>query len=69
MIEELVKDEVGDVVHKFEGKPHNNMIGALTSMILKHWCGLKTEILKKNAMVLMNLKCNKMSRHEYFHRD
>ena len=69
MVEEVVKDEVGDVVHTFEGKPRNNMIGVLTFMILEHWCGLDTEISNKHAMILMNLKCKKMSQYEYFHRD
>ena len=45
------------------------MIGALTSFILEHWCGATVEIANKHEMILMNLKCRKMSQYEDFHRD
>ena len=38
-------------------------------MILEHWCGSETEIADKNEVILMNLKCHKMSQYEDFHRD
>lgn len=61
MEKELLKDEAGDIIHNIDGTPQNNMIGALTSMILEHWCSSETEIANKHEIILMNLKCNKMS--------
>lgn len=61
MQDELLKDEAGDIIHNPDGTTQNNMIGALTSMILEHWCGSKIEIADKHEVILMNLKCNKMS--------
>jgi len=69
MAEEIVKDVVGDIVYNEDGNPQNNMIGALTSFILEHMCGAETEISGKHSLVLMNLKCKKMSQYEDFHRD
>ena len=56
---EVLKDENGDVIHNPDGSTIINMIGALTSMILEHWCGSETEIADKNEVILMNLKCQK----------
>lgn len=42
MEEEVLKDEKGDVIHNSDGSVIINMIGALTSMILEHWCGSET---------------------------
>lgn len=58
---EVLKDETGDVNHNPDGTTISNMIGALTSMILEHWCRSETEIQDKNEVILMNLKCHKMS--------
>ena len=69
MEEEVLKDEKGDVIHNPDDTVINNMIGALTSMILEHWCGSETEIADKNEVILMNLKCHKISQYEDFHRD
>lgn len=66
---EVVKDEEGDIFHKEDGDPQNNLIGALTSFILEHWCGTTVEIENKHELFLMNLKCRKMSQYEDFHRD
>jgi len=66
---EVLKDEKGDVIHNPDGTVISNMIGALTSMILEHWCGSETEIADKNEVILMNLKCHKMSQYDDFHRD
>lgn len=30
------------------GQPQSNMIGALTTMILEHWCGTEKEIADKH---------------------
>lgn len=56
MAEEIVKNGAGDVLHKEDGNPQSNMIGALTSIILKHWCGAESEISDKHSLILMNLK-------------
>ncbi|WP_208081231.1 hypothetical protein, partial [Bacteroides uniformis] len=68
MENELLHDKVGDIIHNFDGTPQNNMIGALNSLILEHWCGGETELEDKHEMILMNLKCNKMSQYEDFHK-
>jgi hypothetical protein len=36
MEEEVLRDEQGDVVYHLNGTPQNNMIGALTTLILEH---------------------------------
>ena len=69
MENEMLKDEIGDIIHNSDGTPQNNMIGALTFMIIEHWCGFETELADKHEMILMNLKCHKMSQFEDFHRD
>lgn len=38
-------------------------------MILEHWCGSEIEITNKNEVILMNMKCHKMSQFEDFHKD
>ena len=53
---ETLKDEQGDIVYHSDGTPMNNMIGALTTLILEHWCGTETEIADKHEIVLMNMK-------------
>lgn len=68
MEEELLKDEARDIIHNPNSSTISNMIGALTSMILEHWCGSETEILDKNEVTFMNLKCHKMSQYEDFHK-
>ena len=65
----MLKDEKGDGIHNPDGTVRNNMIGALTSMILEHWCGSETEIANKHEVILMNLKFHKMSQYDDFHRD
>jgi hypothetical protein len=37
------------------------MIGALTTLILEHWCGTEEELADKHELILMNIKCRKMS--------
>ena len=69
MESEVLKDEQGDIVFNPDGTPQSNMIGALTSMILEHWCGSEIEIADKNEMILMNIKFHKLSQYEDFHRD
>jgi hypothetical protein len=54
-----LKDEQGDIVYHSDGTPMNNMIGALTTLILEHWCGTEAEISDKHEIVLMNMKCRK----------
>lgn len=66
---EVLKDEKGDVIHNSDGLVISNMIRALTSMILEHWCGSEIEIADKNEVILMNLKCHKMPQYEDFQRD
>jgi hypothetical protein len=39
MESEILRDEHGDIVYHTNGSPQNNMIGALTTAILEHWCG------------------------------
>ena len=36
MEEQLLKDEKGNIIHNSDGIVQNNMIGALTSMIVEH---------------------------------
>ena len=69
MENEILKDEGGNIIHNTEGDPQSNMIGALTSFILEHWCGGEIELANKHEMILMNIKCSKMSQYEDFHRD
>lgn len=69
MENEILKDEAGDIIHNSDGAPQRNMIGALTSFILEHWCGGELELANKHEIILMNIKCNKMSHYEDFHRD
>jgi hypothetical protein len=47
----------------------NNMIGALTTLILEHWCGTEAKNSDKHEIVLMNMKCRKMSEFEQFHKE
>lgn len=69
MEEEIFKHENGDVIHNPDGTTISNMIGALTSMILEHWCGSETKIANKNEVILMKLKFHKMSQFEEFYKD
>ena len=69
MEEQLRKDEQGNIVHNSDGTIQNNVIGALTSMIVEHWCGSDVEIVDKHEIILMKLKCNKISQYEDFHWD
>jgi hypothetical protein len=64
MESETLKDEQGDIVYHADGTPMSNMIGALTTLILEHWCGTEKEISDKHEIVLMNMKCRKMSEYE-----
>jgi hypothetical protein len=66
---ENLKDEQGDIVYHSDGTTMNNMIGALTTLILEHWCGTEREISDKHETVLMNMKCRKMSEYEQFHKE
>lgn len=61
---EVLKDEKGDIIHNPNGTVISNIIGALTLMILEHWCGSETEIANKHEVILMNLKCHKMSKFD-----
>ena len=69
MEEEVLKDENGDIMFHPDGTPINNMIGVVIAMIFEHWCGTETIASDKNEIILMNLKCMKMSQYEDFHRD
>jgi len=69
MEEECLKDTEGNFIHIADGSVQRNMVGALTSMILEDWCGSEEELADKHEVILMNLKCNKMSQFEDFHRD
>jgi hypothetical protein len=69
MESETLKDEQGDIVYHSDGTTMNNMIGALTTLILEHWCGTEKEISDKHETVLMNMKCRKMSEYEQFHKE
>jgi len=66
---ETLRDEQGDIVYHINGTPQNNMIGALTTSILEHWCGTEEELADKHELILMNMKCRKMSEYEEFHKD
>jgi hypothetical protein len=66
---EILRDEKGDVVYHLNGTPQNNMIGALTTLIIEQWCGTKEELADKHEMILMNIKCRKMSKYEEFHKE
>lgn len=68
MENEQVKDENGDIVFK-DGQAENNMIGALTTFILEHWCGTKQELSDKHAIILMGMRCKRMSNYDDFHRE
>lgn len=69
MEEEIWKDEAGDIVLKEYGTPHNNMIGALTTIILEHWFRTEKEIVEKHSIILMNMKWKKMLHYDDFHRE
>jgi hypothetical protein len=45
------------------------MIGAFTILIQEHWCGTEGELADKLEMILMNVKCRKMSKYEEFHKE
>jgi hypothetical protein len=45
------------------------MIGALTTLILEHWCGTEEEIIEKHELILMNIKCRNMYEYEEFHKE
>jgi hypothetical protein len=66
---EVLRDEQGDIVYHTDGSPHNNMIGALTTTILEHWCGTESELADKHELILMNMKCRKMCEYEEFHKE
>jgi len=64
MAEEKFKDVVGDIVYNEDGNPQNNMIDALTSFILEHWCGAKTKIFVVESYLLFHLGiCLQMQLH------
>ena len=69
MEREVLKDENGDVMFNLDGTSINNMIGALTTMIQEHFCGVDVTLSDKHEMVLMNLKCRNINQYEDFHRD
>ena len=69
MENEILKDEGEDIIRNLDGSPQSNMTRAFNSFILEHWCGGEVELENKHEMILMNLKCYKMSEYEYFHRD
>jgi len=69
MEEECLKDTNRNIIHTADGSVQSNMIGALTSMILEHWDGFEEELANKHEVILMILKCNKMSQFGDFHRD
>lgn len=69
MEEKCLKDAEGNIIHNSDGSVQSNMIRALTSMILEHWCGSEEELADKHEVILMNLKCSKMSQFEDFHKD
>lgn len=50
-------------------RPQNNMMGALTSMIMEHWYGVENEVSNNDSIVLMNLKCKNTSQYQDFRRD
>jgi hypothetical protein len=41
MEKEVLKDESGYIIYHENGLLERNMIGALTTLILEHWCGTK----------------------------
>jgi hypothetical protein len=45
---EHLKDEQGDIVYHLNGTPQSNIIGALTTLILEHWCGIEEELADKH---------------------
>ena len=51
MAKETLKDDNGDIIFHEDGKTLSNMIGALTTMILEHWCGTENEISDKHALI------------------
>ena len=69
MEKETLKDDNGDIIFHEDGNPQSNMIGVLTTMILKHWCGTENEISDKHALILMNSKCTSMTHYDDFHRE
>ena len=69
MEQEVLKDENGDIKFHEDGRPINNMIGALTALIQQKFCGDDPNISDQNEMILMNLKCKNIKQYEDFHRD
>ena len=69
MEKEVLRDDARDIIFHEDGKPQSNMIGALTTMILEHWCGIEHEISDKHSLILMNSKCKSMANYDDFHRE
>ncbi len=69
MEQEVLKDESGDVILHDDGAPQSNMIGALTTMILEHWCGTEHELADKNRIILLSMKCKSMAYYDQFHNE
>jgi hypothetical protein len=69
MEKEVLKYEIDDAIYHENGNPQRNMIGSLTTLILRHWCGTEKEIAEKHSLILMNMKCRKMSHYEDFHQE
>ena len=69
MEKEVLIDDPGDIIFHEDRKPQRNVIGALTTMILEHWCGTKHEISDKHSLILMNSKCKSMDNYDDFHRE
>jgi len=44
MEKKIVIDEGGDIVHNEDSTTQKNMIGVLTTLILKHLCGLSKKM-------------------------
>jgi hypothetical protein len=65
---EQVKYENGDIVFKEDGPTKNNMNCALTTFILTHWCGTEQELPDKHVIILLGMKCKRMSNYDDFHR-
>ena len=69
MENEVLRDDAGDIIFHEDEKPQSNMIRALTTMILEHWCGTEHEISDKHSLILMNSKCKSMANYDDFHRE
>lgn len=69
MEKETLEDENGNIIFIEDRFAQNNMIGALTTMILEHWWGIEQKIANKHSIIMMNMKYERMLHCDEFHKE